>query len=83
MARARKTVEVAAVRDRINNMIASSPDSYVAQREALALALECVLMDTGNYRGFSFLGSEYLPAEEQTLDNVLRDGYDGSRRRYS
>ena len=79
---ARKTIEVAKVKDLINGMLANSTDDHVEGRRALALALESVLLETDNYHGFRYLASEYLPAAEQTYTQVLRDGYDDSRRRY-
>jgi hypothetical protein len=63
-------------------MLAASADDRVSGRQALAIALESILMDTGNYRGFNYLRSEFLPSAEQTNGNVLRDGYDDSRRVY-
>jgi len=40
-------------------------------------------MDTGNYRGFQYLSSEYLPVEEQVQGSqVLKDNFDDTRRRY-
>lgn len=80
---ARKTVPVAAITARVNAMMAA-PGSGSAPRAALAVFLETVLMDTGNYHGFRYLQSEYLPAEEQDYANghVLRPGYDDTRRYY-
>jgi len=80
--RARKTIAVSDVRDLINGMLADSNDDRSEGRTALAVALETILMNTGNYRGYQALRSEYLPADQQTADRVLRDGYDDTRRRY-
>jgi hypothetical protein len=54
MARKRKTVEVEALRKRINLMLAD-PQSGSETRTALARVLEGVLMDTNNYKGFGYV----------------------------
>jgi hypothetical protein len=77
----RKTVPVADLVDRANRMLAAD-GSTPEGRAAIAVMVESVLLDTGNYRGFSYLPSEYLPAEEQTPGHVLRDGMDHTRRYY-
>lgn len=76
----RKTFDVAEFRDWTNNAIALTADMERDRRIALADALEHVLFATGNYRGFSYDASEYLPASEQTPGNVLRPDYDHTRR---
>lgn len=48
----RKTLPVTDLVRRINYMLASSDDDRSAGREALAILLEGVLMDTDNYQGF-------------------------------
>lgn len=78
----RTTIRVGDLVAKFNGMIAATPDDMARERSALASALESVLHDTGNYRGFSYLPSECLPAEEQTADTVLRAGFDDTRRRY-
>jgi hypothetical protein len=60
----------------------AAPGGTAEGRQALAVLVENMLMSTGNYRGFGYLPSEYLPAEQQTNDRVLRDGHDDTRRRY-
>ena len=78
----RKTIPVAEVVRRGNHMLAESVPGAREGRIAIAILLEDVLMATGNYKGFQYLASEYLPAAEQTDGNVLRPDYDDSRRRY-
>jgi hypothetical protein len=73
---ARKTVEIATVRDTVNRMLAA-PNGTAEGRRALAVLAESILMSTGNYRGFGYLPSEL------SAPGVLRDGYDDTRRRYS
>ena len=51
---ARKTIDVAAVTQICNGMLAYSQDDMVAEREAIAMVAERVLMDTGNYHGFGY-----------------------------
>jgi hypothetical protein len=85
---ARKTFSVTDLRDQVNRYLATPafPGAGEAEarvaREAVAGMLESVLFATGNYHGFRLLASEFLPAEEQNGDNVLRLDYDGSRRHY-
>jgi len=55
MARKRKTVSVEALRAKINARLADETTGS-APRMALASLLESVLMDSGNYRGFNYLG---------------------------
>lgn len=73
---ARKTIAVSELVTRVNHMIAATADPRREERQALAVLLESVLMDTGNYRGFNYLESELAH------DNTLVVGYDDTRRRY-
>ena len=50
----RKTLEVSVLRDKINQMLADSDDDKTEGRTVLALVLEFVLMESGNYSGFRF-----------------------------
>lgn len=50
----RKTVTVEALKDRVNGMLLNSRDDMRAERSALAVLLESVLMETGNYHGFRY-----------------------------
>lgn len=77
----RKTVPVEDLIERVNRMIdlARTP----GERTTLAVLLESVLMDTGNYNGFQYLPSEFLPGDEQArTGKVLRDDFDDTRRHY-
>lgn len=83
----RKTITVEAVKDLANNMLKFSDEDKAEGRVAVALLLERVLMNTGNYVGFTYLASEYAPtaAPESERDPdapPLRLGYDDTRRRY-
>jgi len=51
----RKTIQVEKLKDKVNGMIRDLPDSDIAGRIALQTIIENVLMDSGNYRGFSYL----------------------------
>ena len=48
----RKTIKVEALKDKVNAMLEKSDDARVEGREALAILLETVLMDTDNYHGY-------------------------------
>jgi hypothetical protein len=50
----RKTIEVSALRDKVNQMLEASAPEVTDGRTALAVLLESVLMETGNYSGFRF-----------------------------
>ena len=52
---ARKTIDVQRLKERANVMLANSADDMHEGRIAIALLLEWVLMDTGNYHGFRYL----------------------------
>lgn len=55
MPRRRKTIAVDDVRKIANRMLADSVDSAGEGREAVAVLIERVLMDTGNYKGYRHL----------------------------
>lgn len=78
----RKTIAVADVIAYANAMLAATPDDWVGERQGIAALLDKVLHATDTYAGFNYQPSEFLPADEQTLDNVLKPDYDGSRRYY-
>lgn len=78
----RKTIKVADVVARANRMLEVTPDDWVGERQGIAALLDWILMETDQYAGYQYQRSQFLPAEEQTLDNVLIPGYDDSRRRY-
>jgi hypothetical protein len=78
----RKTVSVAEVVQWTNNYLATPQTTIEARRGVIGLC-DQILHHTGNYAGFTYLESEYLPADQQTSDNVLRPDLDDTRRRYS
>lgn len=55
MPRKRLTVKVSEVKELINNMLLNSTDDNIQGREALGVALESLLVNTGNYKGFDYL----------------------------
>jgi len=71
---ARRTIEVAKLRDKVNEMIAYSHEHHRTtakqNRYALGTLLENVLMETGNYQGFRYL------EDPEVVD------YDKSARKY-
>lgn len=73
---ARKTVPVEFIKDRVNVMLAS-PFTTPGQRAGACEVLEAVLFETGNYKGFAYLPSEFAEP------GVLRLNYDTTRRKYS
>jgi hypothetical protein len=75
MARTRKTIDVECVKRIANNMLANSNPYLVESREAIAVLLEHVLMDTGNYHGYKHLS----PNNDAT--NIAGE-LDDSRRYY-
>ena len=60
----RKTFSVEALKDRINSQLrdAGTTDDF---RHGLMNVLEGVLMDSGNYRGFSYLTAAEVPAGQK------------------
>ena len=80
MSGSRKTIRVDHVRDYINDRIALSVDDQTQARRALALVIEDILHETGNYHGFQYLK---LPAHgADGTYNFDDPTFDGSRRRY-
>lgn len=51
---ARKTVDVSAVKELANHMLDASYADKKDGRISIAVFLERILMDTGNYKGFQF-----------------------------
>jgi hypothetical protein len=76
---ARKTINVATVKRLANTALADSRDKNVGERLGIASLLEQVLQETGNYNGFNYLESEFYT---YAGERILKDDYDGSRRRY-
>lgn len=56
---ARKTIEIDRLRTMINTMLEQSKDELTEGRTALAGLLETALMETGNYKGFRYLQTEW------------------------
>lgn len=54
MARSRKTIEVKALKDKINYML-SIPTLIQEEKRVLCGLLESILMDTNNYHGFNHI----------------------------
>lgn len=79
---ARKTYEVEKLKGLVNRRLDALTTSPEVRRE-LALLLETVLHETGNYQGFGYLPSEraeHPPFHPRTTH--LRPGYDDTRRSY-
>jgi hypothetical protein len=73
---AKKTVPVEFIKERVNVMLAS-PFTTPEQRLGAFGVLEAALFETGNYKGFAYMPSEF------TEPGVLRPDYDDTRRQYS
>jgi hypothetical protein len=83
---ARKTADVATLRERGNRLL-RLPDSDSGSgqefRWGVVAMLEGVLHDTGNYHGFQYHASELAVGDEPTdRGTILRLGYDNTRRYY-
>lgn len=73
----RKTMTVERLVQKANAMLAASNPERVAERNGVIGFIESVLNETGNYRGFSYLRSQWNEDE-----SGLREDYDDTRRRY-
>lgn len=71
---ARKTVEVGKML-KIANTFLAAKNTNASERDAVAVMIEAMLFETGNYRGFA-----YLPKENYADETGFES--DGSRRRY-
>jgi hypothetical protein len=77
MANARKTIKVSELVARANVALEATPDEWTREREAIASFVSMILLDTGNYKGFSY--------QQSVLDadtGRLRDEFDNTRRFY-
>lgn len=81
---ARKTIPVERIKEQVNHFLAHSKDEDKDARLATANLLYSILMETGNYHGFTYLPSEIAGEWEPWAEGTtwLRVGYDDSRRRY-
>jgi len=59
----RKTVDVSSTKDKVNEMLAVSTCSAGVRQGAINV-LENILHETGNYRGFRYLGVDEIPANQ-------------------
>lgn len=80
--KARKTIELAELKDKVNYHLALKDDSVSTYESRLAMAtlLESMLMRANAYKGFKYRAGAYdwtNPSEP-----VLREGYDETRRIY-
>ena len=74
----RKTVTVEHIKERVNSMLANSADDVKESRIALAIFLEGVLMETGNYKGFGHVPGTWdftKSPPEMTGDETRRQYY--------
>jgi hypothetical protein len=91
----RKTIEVAAIRERLNDILLHTTDDNKTYRETVDSVLTGFLHSTGNYRGFRYLskndmaksrygksfGINDVNMHHATMEEKF-DGTDSSRRQY-
>jgi hypothetical protein len=83
----RKTIEVARIKEIVNDMILNSLDDDKSSREHMSLVLEAVLIETGNYSGFQYLSrhdmeSSFNGTSYGINDDLTFGGTDRTRVRY-
>lgn len=54
--RQRKTIEIETIKEKANAFFANSDDSCADARRALQGFVSNILMDSGNYKGYNYLG---------------------------
>ena len=90
---ARKTVSIDAIKAQFNAMILNSTDDFKEGRAALTVALEQILMDAKQYKGFDYLtatdmlksthGTTFGIRENETDHKEKFKNVDHTRVRYS
>ena len=88
---ARKTFNVADFKELVNNTLATTGESELQYRCGIIAALEHVLHETGNYRGFRYLSKDEVlhgrPGINSPIENLSMEGRftntDSTRRYYS
>ena len=91
----RKTFSVEALKNRVNGFISADSNRDPAARQALSFQLESILLETGNYEGFTYLDARELDIagaapgintkpNGQAIDDYDAQfaGTDSSRRKY-
>jgi hypothetical protein len=67
----RKTVPIVDLIDRVNEFLFHSPDDQAQARSQMAMFLEKILMDNGQYQGFNYLNpNQMLMSQEGTTYGV-------------
>jgi len=51
----RKTIKIDDVKDRVNNILLHTMDVDKEARNTMAMFIENILIETGNYKGFKYL----------------------------
>lgn len=70
----RKTANVDSVRNRVNILLAN-PNVSDEYRLGAAAILESILHDTGNYKGYSYIGIEFPKDEDPIIPNLTMRVY--------
>ena len=83
MAKGRKTIEVEAVKNKLNDMLKNGTQSK-DERYGLISAIQTILMDSGNYNGFKYLDESEVPKDELPGIRPNQDftNTDETRRKY-
>lgn len=63
--RARKTIPIMDIKKRVNNFLRDTKDFMKPERESMAMMLESILTDTGNYKGFGYITKESMKANSK------------------
>jgi len=63
----RKTFKVEDFKDKVNGMLLHTPDRNKDVREAMQTLVENVLMESGNYGGFRYLGADDMVGSDNGL----------------
>ena len=88
---ARKTFNVADFKELVNNILATTGEAEFQYRCGVIAALEHVLHETGNYRGFRYLYKDEIPTHcrpgiNSPVDLTMEGRFtntDSTRRYYS
>lgn len=73
----RKTVNVAWLVDKTNQFLATSEPKMTGERRGMTAVLEAVLFETGQYKGYG-----YLPSQWNEGELILAEDRDETRRHY-
>jgi len=70
---ARKTFNVDQFKELVNNTLASTTENEVQYRHGIIAALEHILHDTGNYKGYRYLTVAEVPYGLPGINGPIED----------